>query len=48
VASSGARASVEALIAARRDEAVAAVRGVGEPARTALEALADRAADRLR
>jgi isopentenyl-diphosphate delta-isomerase type 1 len=48
VASSGARASVEALIAARRDEAVAALRSVGEPARTALEALADRAADRRR
>jgi geranylgeranyl diphosphate synthase, type I len=48
VASSGALASVEALIAARRDEAIRAARSVGEPARTAFEALAARTADRDR
>jgi geranylgeranyl diphosphate synthase type I len=48
VAGSGALASVEARIAACRDEAIAAVRGVGQPARAALEALADRALDRSR
>ena len=48
VATSGALASVEALIAARQDEAVAAVRAVPPPARAALESLAARAADRDR
>ena len=48
VASSGALASVEALIAARRDEAVMAAQAVGGPARTALEALAARTVERDR
>jgi geranylgeranyl diphosphate synthase type I len=48
VASSGALASVEALIAARQDQALRAVRAVPEPARSALEALAALAADRDR
>jgi hypothetical protein len=48
VASSGALASVEALIAARQDQALRAVRSVAEPARSALEALAALATDRDR
>ena len=48
VATSGALASVEALIAACQDEAVAAVRAVPPPARAALESLAARATDRDR
>jgi geranylgeranyl diphosphate synthase, type I len=48
VASSGALASVEALIAARRDEAIRAARSVDEPARSALETLAARTAGRDR
>jgi isopentenyl-diphosphate delta-isomerase type 1 len=48
VAASGALASVETLIAIQQDEAITAARGVDQPARAALEALAARAAQRDR
>ncbi len=48
VASSGALASVEALITAGQDEAVEALRVVPQPARAALASLAARATDRDR
>ncbi|HET8621009.1 MAG TPA: isopentenyl-diphosphate Delta-isomerase [Acidimicrobiales bacterium] len=48
VAASGARASIEALIAAEQARAVAAVAGLADPARTALVRLAALASDRDR